>query len=233
MYCSNLVDITSLATTPPAVVNGSFTNIASNATLYVPRGSVAAYAATEWNQIPNIVELAFNLVYKVNGEVYATERIDYGAVVTPVAAPSILGYIFLGWDDLPENMPRHDVEVNAVLEKNSDVITIGQYGTTVYTSQYALDFGEVEGLKAYAATGYDTATGEITMTRIKKVNAGVGIYLVGSANTTYAVPYIDYSTSHSLNMLVGVLKKSMVNAYSDDGQYANYKYTIKSGDKAP
>lgn len=233
MACTSLVDITSLATTPPAVVWGTLTNIASNATLYVPRDCGAAYAATDWSQVPNIVELAFNLVYKVNGTVYASERYDYGAAVTPIADPELTGYTFIEWDGIPDYMPRHDVEVNAILEKSADFITIGQYGTTVYTSQYALDFSEVEGLKAYVATGYDTATGEITMTRMKKVNAGVGLYLVGEANTTYAVPYIDYSTSRSLNMLVGVLKKSMVNAYSDDGQYANYKYTIKSGDKTP
>ena len=95
---------------------------------------------------------------------------------------------------------------------------------------FALDFSEVEGLKAYAATGYDTATGEITMTRVKKVNAGVGVYLVGEASATYAVPYIGYSTSNSLNMLVGVLKKTMVNSYTDDGIYANYRYVKKSGD---
>ena len=127
-------------------------------------------------------------------------------------------------------MPRHDIEVNAVLEKSSDFITLNQTGTTVYTSHYSLDFSEVEGLKAYVATGYDTATGEITMTRVKKVKAGVGVYLVGEASTTYAVPYIDYSTSNSLNMLVGVLNRTMVNSYSDDGIYANYRYVRKSGD---
>ena len=230
MACSSLADITSLATTPPAIVNGSFTNIAENATLYVPRDCGAAYAATEWSQIPNIVELAFNVVYKVNGEVYATDRIDYGAAVTPVADPEVLGYTFIEWDGLPDYMPRHDIEVNAVFEKNSDFITLNQTGTTVYTSHFALDFSEVEGLKAYAATGYDTATGEITMTRVKKVNAGVGVYLVGEVSATYAVPYIDYSTSYSLNMLVGVLNKTMVNSYSDDGIYANYRYVKKSGD---
>ena len=230
MACSSLADITSLATTPPAIVNGSFTNIAENATLYVPRDCGAAYAATEWSQIPNIVELAFNVVYKVNGEVYATDRIDYGAAVTPVADPEVLGYTFIEWDGLPDYMPRHDIEVNAVFEKNSDFITLNQTGTTVYTSHFALDFSEVEGLKAYAATGYDTATGEITMTRVKKVNAGVGLYLVGEVSATYAVPYIDYSTSYSLNMLVGVLNKTMVNSYSDDGIYANYRYVKKSGD---
>ncbi len=229
MYAS-LVDITSLATTPPAVVDGTFGNIGNNATLFVPRDCGAAYAATEWSKIPNIVELAFNVVYKVDGEVYATERIDYGAAITPVADPEVLGYTFIEWDGLPEYMPRHDIEVNAVLEKSSDFITLNQTGTTVYTSHYSLDFSEVEGLKAYVATGYDTATGEITMTRVKKVNAGVGVYLVGEASTTYAVPYIDYSTSNSLNMLVGVLNRTMVNSYSDDGIYANYRYVRKSGD---
>ena len=31
-------------------------------------------------------------------------------------------------------------------------------------------------------------------------------------------------------MLVGVLKKTMVNSYTDDGIYANYRYVKKSGD---
>ena len=231
--CTSLSDITSLATTPPAVVNGTFTNIAENATLYVPRDCGSAYAATEWSQIPNIVELAFNLVYKVNGTVYATERIDYGAAVTPIDDPEVPGYTFVEWEGLPEYMPRHDVEVNAVLEMSAIAITISKYGSATYSSQYALDFSEVEGLKAYAATGYNTESGEITMTRVKSTNAGDGIYLSGEPNTTYYVPFIDHSDNHSLNLLVGTLKKTMVNTYSDDGNYVNYRYGVATGETTP
>ena len=233
MACSSLADITSLATTPPAIVNGSCTNIAENATLYVPRDCGAAYAATEWSQIPNIVELAFNLVYKVNGTVYATERIDYGAAVTPIDDPEVPGYTFVEWEGLPEYMPRHDVEVNAVLEMSAIAITISKYGSATCSSQYALDFSEVEGLKAYAATGYNTESGEITMTRVKTTNAGDGIYLAGEPNTTYYVPFIDHSNNHSLNLLVGTLKKTMVNTYSDDGSYVNYRYGVATGETTP
>ena len=233
IYCLKLADITSLATTPATVGNNTFYHIATGATLYVPRDCRTAYAATQWRKISNIVELAFNVIYKVNGTVYATERYDYGAAVTPIADPELQGYRFIEWEGVPDYMPRHDVEVNAVVEQVAAFISINQYGTTVYASEYALDFSKVEGLRAYTATGYNSVTGEITMTRVKTSKAGLGLYLVGEPNTTYIVPFIECSNDNSLNMLVGVLKKQIVNAYTDDGRYANYKYTIKSGDAAP
>lgn len=230
IYCLKLADITSLATTPATVGNNTFYHIATGATLYVPRDCRAAYAATQWSQISNIVELAFNVIYKVDGTVYATERFDYGAPVTPIADPELQGYIFIEWEGVPDYMPRHDVEVNAVVEQIAAFISIKEHGNTTYCSQYALDFSEVDGLKAYTATGYNTETGLITMTRIKTSKAGVGLYLVGEPSTTFIVPYIERSNDNSLNMLVGVLQKTTVNGYSDDGVYANYRYVKANGE---
>lgn len=230
IYCLKLADITSLATTPATVGNNTFYHIATDATLYVPRDCRAAYAATQWRKISNIVELAFNVIYKVDGTVYATERFDYGAPVTPIADPELQGYIFIEWEGVPEYMPRHDVEVNAVVEQIAAFISIKEHGNTTYCSQYALDFSEVDGLKAYTATGYNTETGLITMTRIKTSKAGVGLYLVGEPSTTFIVPYIERSNDNSLNMLVGVLQKTTVNGYSDDGVYANYRYVKANGE---
>ena len=234
--CTSLAEVTCLATTPPtydAVDRDRFTGIADNATLYVPRDCKAAYEATAWNDIPNIVELAFNLIYKVNGAVYATQRIDYGAEIFAIDGPELPEYTFIEWEGLPEYMPRHDVEVNAVLELSAIAIKISQYGAASFSSQYALDFSEVEGLKAYAATGFNTETGEITMTRQMTTGAAVGLYLTGEPNTTYYVPIIERSNNHSLNMLVGALKKTMVNTYSDDGVYVNYRFGVETGETTP
>ena len=169
----------------------------------------------------------------VDGNVYASFMIEEGTEIIPIVAPDKALYEFIEWSGLPDVMLSEDIVVEAIYEQIAVSISIGQYGTTVYSSQYALDFSEVEGLIAYAATGYNTITGEITMTRINTSSDGVGIYLKGAPGTTYIVPIIDYSYNHSLNMLVGNLVKSTVNAVSDDGYYANYKYTIKSGDAAP
>ena len=70
------------------------------------------------------------------------------------------------------------------------------------------------------------------MTKVATAVEGMGLYLI-AAPGEYKVPVIGYSNDNSLNMLVGNLEKSIVNAVSDDGLYANYKYTIKSGDAAP
>ena len=234
--CGSLESITVAAETPATVAEYAFSGISSNATLYVPRGTKAAYEATDgWNTIPNIVELIeeYQITYIVDGEVYATAMVEVGTDIVPVEAPEKELYAFIEWSGMPEVMPAQNIEVEAVYEQVAVSFTMGKYGTTVYSSAFALDFSEVGDLKAYAATGYNTETGEITMTRTKTTNAGVGIYLTGTPNATYIIPIIDYSHNHSLNMLVGVLEKTTVYATSGDGLYANYRYVTKTGDTSP
>ena len=111
-------------------------------------------------------------------------------------------------------------------------ITINQYGSGTYCSEYALDFSNVEGLKAYAAAGYDTKTGVVTLLRVMTAKAGVGLFIKGEPGE-YRVPVIENTSYNSLNMLVGTLTETAVNATSGDGLYANYKYTIKEGNSQP
>ena len=109
-------------------------------------------------------------------------------------------------------------------------ITINQYGNATYCSPYALDFSEVEGLKAYAATGYKANSQVVTLTRVETAEAGIGIFLKGELGE-YIVPVIESTDEHSLNMLVGTLVQTTVN--STDGAMSNYKFTITEGDEAP
>ena len=113
-----------------------------------------------------------------------------------------------------------------------EIITINQYGSGTYCSEYALDFSEVAGLKAYAATGYDTETGVVTLTRVMTAKAGVGLFIKGEPGE-YTVTTLENTSFNTLNMLVGTLEKTQLNGTSDDGLYANYKYTIKEGDAEP
>lgn len=111
-------------------------------------------------------------------------------------------------------------------------ITINQYGSATYSSEYALDFSEVNGLKAYAATGYNPSTGVVTLTRVMTAKAGIGLFLKGEPGE-YTVPVLESTDDNSLNMLVGTLRSTAVNSTSSDGLYYNYRYTIKDGDEAP
>ena len=113
-----------------------------------------------------------------------------------------------------------------------DMVTINQYGSGTYCSKYALDFSNVEGLKAYAATGYNKKTKVVTLTRVMTTQPGEGLFIKGEPGT-YEVPVIEEADDNTLNILVGTLAKTEVNSTSDDGLYANYKYTIKEGDSQP
>ena len=230
--CVSLESITVASETPATVGANVFAGISSTATLYVPKGAKAAYEAADgWNTIPNIVELVNTrlITYMVDGEVYATEEVEVGAGIEPVAAPEKELYAFVEWNGLPNVMPDEDIVVEAEYEQVAVKITIGAHGSTTYCSQYALDFSEVEGLKAYAATGFNINTGIITMTRVMTTVEGTGIFFKATSGT-YIVPIIETSGDYSLNMLAGVLNKTLVKDVSEDGLYANYRYVRPTGE---
>ena len=126
-----------------------------------------------------------------------------------------------GWNEF-----KNIVEI----EPTEVTITINQYGSATYCSSYTLDFSNVQGLKAYAATGYKSSTKVVTLIRVQTAGAGVGLFLKGEPGE-YVVPIIESTDEHSLNMLVGTLEPTTVN--STDGGMTNFKYTIKSGDETP
>ena len=118
------------------------------------------------------------------------------------------------------------------IQPSEETITINQYGSGTYCSEYALDFSEVEGLKAYAATGYNHGTGVVTLTRVMTSQPGMGLFLKGEPGE-YTVPVLESTDDNSLNMLVGTLEQTELNSVSSDGLYANYKYTVAEGETVP
>ena len=110
------------------------------------------------------------------------------------------------------------------------MISINQYGSATYCSPYALDFSNVEGLKAYSAIGYKPSTQVVTLARVMTTGTGQGVFIKGEPGE-YTVPVIDNFDEYTLNMLVGTLEQTTVN--STDGAMSNYKFTIAEGDEAP
>ena len=107
-----------------------------------------------------------------------------------------------------------------------------QYGSATYCSEYALDFSEVEGLKAYAATGFDTETGVVTLSRVMTAKAGVGLFIKGGPGN-YEVPVLENTSFNTLNMLVGTSEAVTLERTSEDGLYVNYKYTLSDDNATP
>ena len=175
----------------------------------------------------------YSVRFVCDGEVVGESFQLVGTPIVLPDAPKKPAYCFVGWSGAPELMPAMDIEVEAEYERVYEVeFTMGKNGSTTFCSEHPLDFSSVEGLKVYAATGYNTMTGVVTMTRMMTANESTGLFVIAEPGT-YTIPVIERSFDNSLNMLVGVPEKTTVKNYSADGVYANYRYMVKSGTTVP
>ena len=55
----------------------------------------------------------YQITYVIDGEVFATDYVEYGATIVPPTVEEREGYSFSGWSDIPETMPAHDIVVHA------------------------------------------------------------------------------------------------------------------------
>ena len=88
-----------------------------------------------WSEIPEtmpandiVIEGSFsintyNITYKVNGEIYATDSIKFGATIVPIEAPTKEGHTFSGWSEIPETMPANDIVIEGTFSINSYTLT--------------------------------------------------------------------------------------------------------------
>lgn len=163
----------------------------------------------------------------LNIDFYAFEGVDKSIPIY-VPASSVDAYKAAAyWSEFTNILPIEEPTPDYV------TITINQYGSGTYSSEHALDFNEVQGLKAYAAAGYDTETGVVTLLRVNTAKAGIGLFVKGTPGETYEVPIIESTSSNVLNMLVATSEQVSVGTRSNDGRYANYKYTILQGTSEP
>ena len=82
----------------------------------------------------------YTLTYVVDGEVYAVETLDYGALITPREPPVKEGYTFSGWSQIPHRMRPNDVTITGTFTTNQYTVTFYVDGEE-YTSQ-TLNYGD-------------------------------------------------------------------------------------------
>ena len=101
-------------------------------------------------------------------------------------------------------------------------VTIKDIGKASYAAPVDLDFTNVEGLKAFSATGYDKSSKTIWLTRVMKVQKGEGLLLKGDAKD-YEIPSAAVQSSY-MNMFVGNTSgdKIQVQEKSEDGSQTNF-----------
>ena len=104
---------------------------------------------------------SYVITYMVDGEVYKTETVAYGAEIPVVELPVKAGHTFDRWTGIPATMPAMDITVNAGFIVNSYVVTYMVDGelyrteTIVYDSEVVLP--EYPTKEGYTFSGWSEA----------------------------------------------------------------------------
>ena len=132
---------------------------------------------------------------------------------------SVKGYVNIGNNKCYLQLPGTFKEVAS---GSAQTITVGASGKASYAAPVDLDFTNVEGLKAFTATGYDKSSKTIWLTRVMKAQKGEGLLLKGDPKE-YEIPSLAVQSEY-MNMFVGNIsgEKIQVNEKSDDGSETNY-----------
>ncbi len=106
----------------------------------------------------------------------------------------------------------------------TQTIEIPSSGKYTYCPSVDLDFTDVDGLKAYIATGIEES-GKLWLSKVENVQAGTALFLKGDAGS-YSVPSVGGQTEFA-NLLKGSATESITLSQTT-GDYTNY-YLNTSG----
>ena len=132
-------------------------------------------------------KITYALTYVVDGEVYATDSIEYGAAITPIAEPVKEGYTFSGWSEVPETMPASDVTISGTYTVNKYLVTF-KIGDEVIFSESMAYGTEIVAPEAPEKEGYTfDSWGEVAATVPASDVTYEGTYTVNVYNVYYYV----------------------------------------------
>ena len=164
------------------------------------------YTFSGWSEIPETMPARdvavtgtfsinkYKLTYTVDGEEYKSYEVEYGATITPEAAPTKEGYTFSGWSEIPETMPAHDVKITGSFTKGEYKLTYYVDGVDYKTVSY--DYGatitpETEPTKeGYTFSGWS----EIPETMPAHDVTVTGTFTINKYKLTYTVNGEEYKS---------------------------------------
>ena len=164
------------------------------------------YTFSGWSEIPETMPAhdvtitgtfsanKYKLTYKIDGEIYKTFDVEYGATITPETAPSKEGHTFSGWSEIPETMPAHDVTVTGTFTVNKYKLTYMVDGELYKT--YDVEFGTTITPESYPTKENYTFSGwsEIPATMPAHDVTVTGTFAINSYKLTYKVDGEVYKT---------------------------------------
>ena len=67
----------------------------------------------------SFVVYGYKVIYKVDGEEYQSELVEYGSMINLPKYPIKEGHTFSGWQNVPESMPAEDITIEGTFTVNS------------------------------------------------------------------------------------------------------------------
>ena len=186
----------------------------------------------------------YTVTYLVDGEVYATETVAYGSVITLLDEPTKKGHTFSGWSEAPATMPAEDVTINGVFTVNTYNVIYKvdgeEYQVVPVTYGSEITLIEAPTKEGHTFSGWSEApatmpAGDVTIEGTFTVNNYTVTYLVdGEVYATETVAYgseiilIDAPTKegHTFSAWSEAPATMPANNITIEGTFAVNNYTI-------
>lgn len=197
-FMNKLEKVTSLIEEPFELYD-VFSYEIANIPLFVPKASADSYKSlTQWNKFKCILYADapnyFKLEYYLDGELYKSYDVEYGANISKEPDPQKEGYSFNGWSNLPSTMPAENVKVTGSFTINKYNLVYRVDGVDYKT--YKVEYGspitpEVEPSKE----GYTFSGWQDLPTTMPAHDVVVnGVFNVNIYTVTYMIEGVEYRT---------------------------------------
>lgn len=193
---------TIIPNTATSIGDNAFNDINSLTSIVIPESvtSIGLYAFYGCNSLAEVVCKA-KVAPQLKSEAFSNDILSKATLYVP--EESVESYKTDGeWKKISDIQPLPYAYIN-----------ISAAEKTTYCSEHALDFTNIEGAKAYIASGFSPSTGVVLLTKVNKVPAGVGFMVIGKEGK-YEVPYCETDFTYA-NLLVGTMSQTTVASTAD------------------
>lgn len=193
---------TIIPNTATSIGDNAFNDINSLTSIVIPESvtSIGLYAFRFCNSLAEVVCKA-KVAPQLKSEAFSNDILSKATLYVP--EESVESYKTDGeWKKFSDIQPLPYAYIN-----------ISAAEKTTYCSEHALDFTNIEGAKAYIASGFSPSTGVVLLTKVDKVPARVGFMVIGKEGK-YEVPYCETDFTYA-NLLVGTMSQTTVASTAD------------------
>ena len=172
------------------------------------------YTFSGWSQIPatmpaNNVEVtglfsinSYILTYKLDGEVYHIDTLNYATAITALQDLTKEGYTFSGWSEIPATMPANDIEVTGSFTVKMYLLTLLVDGEIYCSDSIAYGTRLMDYLDLLIQSGIDLSQWEL-YDNIENITMPAHDLTVAGSITVDGIIGIEYDSRYRVYNLTG------------------------------